>query len=288
MVTDFFERKALSVKVRVGRRVFRNSTNSPYLSGDGFAALCDISYHSPGEKFKLPTAEVIGKANSIFCVSHKIEEMLSAYGDAINAKVIVTGNSDRDFYSLDLELPQSITRVYLQNSHMSGEKYRTLPIGVENIRYGKNGYKKFFDSNLASIKKKDAILVGPFSPTHPEREELDAWHQIRDERIFAIRKYLKTKEIACTSAGFLYVACPRGNGTDTHRFWETIYRGSIPVVKESNWSKSIAELGVPILQLEQWDFEEFIWKKTENEFLPTNPSEISSLWLAHWEKEFTS
>ena len=28
-----------------------------------------------------------------------------------------------------------------------------------------------------------------------------------------------------------FVLCPRGNGVDTHRLWETLYMGSIPIVK---------------------------------------------------------
>jgi hypothetical protein len=28
-----------------------------------------------------------------------------------------------------------------------------------------------------------------------------------------------------------FILCPRGNGRDTHRLWETLYLGSIPIVK---------------------------------------------------------
>jgi hypothetical protein len=286
MVPDFVERKILSVKVRTGRRIFRNSTNAPYLSGDGFADLCDVSFRSSSKKNKLPTFEEMRAATSIFCPSDKLEEMLNIYENNINARVIVAGNSDRDFYSFEAELPTSINRLYIQNSHISNDKYRTLPIGIENKRYGRNGYKKFFDSKHVGINKKDAILVGPFSPTHPERVELDDWFKINDQRIFSIGEYLSTKKLSLVSAGFRYVACPRGNGTDTHRFWETLYRGSIPVVKQNDWSKSIAALGIPVIELERWSFEEFIWKKTEKEWKFTNPAELSILWLDHWKREF--
>jgi len=268
--------------------VFRNSTNSPYLSGDGFAALCDFSFNSPGRKYKQPSITEVQDAKSIFCPSDMLEELLSVYDKNISARLIVMGNSDRDFYTFDTKLPASVERVYIQNSHISNEKYRTLPIGVENKRYGKNGYKRFFDSKLVAINKKDAILVGPFSPTHAERAELDDWFKIKDKGLFSIKEYISTKKIAFISAEFRYVACPRGNGTDTHRFWETLYRGSIPVVKQSNWSKSIAELGIPVLQLKRWDFEEFISEKSKSDFQFTNPLDIKNLWLENWEKEFTS
>ena len=103
-----------------------------------------------------------------------------------------------------------------------------------------------------------------------------------------MKDYLQPKKMANISAEFKFVACPRGNGTDTHRFWETLYRGSIPVVKSSEWSKLIAELGIPVLQLKQWDFEEFIWAKSEFEFLHLNPADLPSLWLPYWKELFTS
>ena len=288
MVSGFVQQKMLGIKVRVNRRIFKKSTNSPYLSGDGFASLCDFSFDSPIKKIQGPSAKSIREAASIFCPSDKLEEMLHIYGNNLKAKVIIAGNGDRDFYNVKNIFPESVKRVFLQNSHISGGMYKTLPIGVENLRFGKNGFTHLFDSKMDQLKKKDAILVGPFSPTHMERTELDDWYQIRDIRLFTMGHYLQSKEMARISAEFKFVACPRGNGTDTHRFWETLYRGSIPVVKSSEWSKSIAELGIPILQLKQWDFEEFIYAKSEFEFRSVNPVEIPSLWLPYWKEIFTS
>jgi len=47
-----------------------------------------------------------------------------------------------------------------------------------------------------------------------------------------------------------FVFCPRGNGIDTHRLWETLYMGSIPIVK-----RDIAHAGwtdLPILFVDDW------------------------------------
>lgn len=48
----------------------------------------------------------------------------------------------------------------------------------------------------------------------------------------------------------IFVLCPRGNGIDTHRLWETLYMGSIPIVK-----RDIAHAGwtdLPILFIDDW------------------------------------
>lgn len=47
-----------------------------------------------------------------------------------------------------------------------------------------------------------------------------------------------------------YTLCPRGNGVDTHRLWEALYMGSIPIVKRdiahSDWQD------LPILFVDDW------------------------------------
>ena len=94
------------------------------------------------------------------------------------------------------------------------------------------------------------------------------------------------KKLSKLSANFLFVACPRGNGTDTHRFWETLYRGSIPVVKRSNWSESIKTLNIPFVELSNWDFEEFRDKIEEKKFHVIDPLGFPILWTSYWEKLF--
>jgi hypothetical protein len=49
-----------------------------------------------------------------------------------------------------------------------------------------------------------------------------------------------------------YVLCPRGNGIDTHRFWETLYAGSIPIVTCKDLPISGLQEKLPILILDSW------------------------------------
>lgn len=48
-----------------------------------------------------------------------------------------------------------------------------------------------------------------------------------------------------------FVICPRGNGVDTHRLWETLYMGSIPIVKYENTHHLFTDL--PILFIKDWN-----------------------------------
>jgi hypothetical protein len=273
-----FQQKSFNLGVRARQLMYRNRTSEPYISGDSIAKACDFELYKNRKNSK----KEIVDAKSIFCSSEKLEQMLDEFGDVINAKVLVLGNSDRDFFEVRSSFPESVKVVYLQNSHISDGFFQTLPIGIENLRHGRNGLLNLFRNPVPNRKVAEKILVGPFSPTHSERMELISWRQIKDERLHFQSEFLTPKTLADLAYSFKYIACPRGNGTDTHRFWEALYRGSIPVVKKSRWAQSIAELGFPVVQLSSWNFSEFCEKSKDLVGYSFDPKSIPFLWMGYW------
>lgn len=279
----WMRQKSISASVRFNQLRYRGKTNSPYLSGDVFANLCDLTF--PKHDIN---STAIKQAQTIFCQSDYFDELLTRFGDVITAHTIVLGNSDRDFYEFNYKVPASIRKIFLQNSHLTEEKFEVLPIGLENLRFGRNGLVKYFPEDDYLKPKKNSILVGPFSPTHSERNELLKWEGINDSGLTYIDHYLTPKILSAISSSHRFVACPRGNGTDTHRFWETLYRGSIPVVKESLWSYSIKQLGIPLVELSEWSYEEFLYISQSNDYEMYNPISSPKLWSQYWEKIINS
>ena len=53
---------------------------------------------------------------------------------------------------------------------------------------------------------------------------------------------------------YKYVLCPEGNGIDTHRFWETIYAGSIPVSKKHITGAEFFDHAVKMAKKYGWEF----------------------------------
>lgn len=62
----------------------------------------------------------------------------------------------------------------------------------------------------------------------------------------------------------MYVLCPPGNGKDTHRLWESLYCGAIPIVEYSEANVYFAKM-FPILVIERWSdiTPEFLEKQTQ-------------------------
>ena len=77
-----------------------------------------------------------------------------------------------------------------------------------------------------------------------------------------------------------FVLCPRGNGLDTHRLWETLYMGSIPIVKRDIGYNDFSDL--PICFIDQW--EQVTPEFLEKEFLRINNHSwnMETLKIGYW------
>ena len=268
---------------KVRKSLNKGKINYPYLSGDAFKALCDLvidqdSLDIPGLEQKIPDARII------FCRSNVVEELFHRFGNVIRARVLIAGNSDRDFTE-ELNIPPSFEHVLLQNSFISdGKRIHTLPIGLENQKLGINGLPKNFKSiNMASGRRKE-VLVGPFSPTHPSRigllekyeKEVGPW-QTLNSWIFPDRLVRRYEE-------FTFVLSPRGNGVDTHRVWESLYKGAHPILEENSWSRSLKEMGYPVSLVSKLEPETVKSFLHNSEVTPFDPQNLEKLWMPYWER----
>jgi hypothetical protein len=82
-----------------------------------------------------------------------------------------------------------------------------------------------------------------------------------------------------------FVLSPFGNGFDCHRTWETLFLGSIPIVKSPQF-KDMFE-GLPVLMVERWEDITFeLLKKTQKEFAEKewNWEKLSLFyWTSKWQ-----
>jgi hypothetical protein len=84
-----------------------------------------------------------------------------------------------------------------------------------------------------------------------------------------------------------FCVCPRGNGIDTHRMWESLYCKTIPIVRYTNAHRNFRDL--PILFVNDWSevTEELLHTKYE-QFLTTewNYSKLRASWWGNRFKLF--
>ena len=266
------------------KKIFLRGKNSkPYLSGDLFAMESDIYLYDPSFPKTQPSAREVSEARVIFCPSHELERAMDEYSKSINAKVLILGNSDRDFDVEPKSLPRQIKKIFCQNLMFQDSRFQVLPIGIENLRLAQNGNPNYIEGNSIS-EKKNICLVGPFSPTHDERSFFFS-NTTTAAEIRILEKRLSPKKYSDIAKKYRFIACPRGNGMDTHRFWETFYRAGIPIVLESIWAKSIKQLGFKFATLETWDFEQIKNVLHDKSFAHVENYNQPFLWWPYWERE---
>jgi hypothetical protein len=84
--------------------------------------------------------------------------------------------------------------------------------------------------------------------------------------------------------GYNFVAAVRGNGVDTHRLWESLYRGVTPILKVDSWSSSLGAYNLPFAYVDDWDLPS-IQKLLTQAPLVFEAKKIPALWWPYWKKK---
>lgn len=177
--------------------------------------------------------------------------------------VFITHNGDLPVSEMLLGLAKTIPnlkRWFGQNIEcQKNQLIESIPIGLENT------------SNFPELKKLDKLYymiqscsnIDPtrllylnfsFSTNKLERES--AWKMVKTSCPHFTDKCqssIQQSEFSSWLSDVVdhhYVLCPRGNGIDTHRLWETLYLGRIPIVKRNTNTKYYEDL--PILLVDDW------------------------------------
>jgi hypothetical protein len=74
---------------------------------------------------------------------------------------------------------------------------------------------------------------------------------------------------------------------DTHRLWESLYRGLVPIVVDDSWWKSLSKLYPQVVSISKWRSDEV--KNVLLSQRPTDfdPKTIDALWMPYWEKKIS-
>ena len=196
----------------------------------------------------------------------------------LDSDVLVNGHSD---YEIDnktlfiLTLRDTPKFIYSINSNNISKKCLGLPLGITNDCDDSPIHKIFGNLEMMkevyqlskqneNVNKRDnLVLLNINKSTHPERSYVFNLFESKsyvtvsnpDVSLEGRRKYL----LDITLHDF--VLCPRGNGVDTHRLWETLYMERIPIVIYTDAHASF--IGLPILFINDWNEinEEFLKQK---------------------------
>jgi hypothetical protein len=122
--------------------------------------------------------------------------------------------------------------LYAQNLTFEHNRAFVLPIGQANSMWI-HGDKTPW---LNPIKYKNIdVLVTHCANTNPIRDQL---HNLKSSKITRV-SYCNYIDYISYIQRSKFVICPPGNGPDTHRLWETIASGAIPIVIKDNFIEQL-------------------------------------------------
>jgi len=279
-----YRRKFRGLVILSRRLIYRNRTSYPYISGDAFSKIVD--YSPLGRNgLQSPDLKRLREARSIFLPGHLLRHFFQVYNAEVNAKVLVTGNSDENFTTIP-ELPNSIKYWFSQNLALretrTSLKVATIPIGLENLSLGRSGLIKYLKNKNSQIYNR--VLVPPMAPSNKIR--IESIREIKNSPgIFDLFEgYLKESEYFKLVSKYKFVLCLEGNGFENHRIWETLYRNAFPVVLTSPWSISLKHLDLPILYIDKiQDCNQTIIEQFLRENQSFDCRSYPKIWMPYWQ-----
>ena len=157
-------------------------------------------------------------------------------------------------------IPNSVNKIFCSNVNFPSDTIICYPYGIMQdiasvIEQAWNsdimhGPRKFCYANFDTKTNRTHRM--PIWETISKNPRVDCFDP--QDNPLALDEYVRE---LCS---YKYVLCPKGNGIDTMRMWESIYCGAIPIVQKSGVSSCFSS-SLPIVEVEDWNL--------DNEYLET-------------------
>lgn len=205
----------------------------PYISGDNFIGESDKLFL--GGRLIERLGSVRDRKMVVFCDGESEVDLIK-WADSQETGVVgcvIFHNTDK---APSAELKQKCRDwkavLFGVNMVSSKDGQYCLPLGLENARLRINTSLRYY--NIMPLRnrelRKATVLLSIRRNTN-EAARSDCIDKL--ESLGISNRRLSRSDYRKGLRESMYVACPRGNGLDTHRFWEALYNRAIPVVKRS-------------------------------------------------------
>ena len=249
---------------------------------------CEGTLFSPfGSILSLP--EKIIKARSLFVYIYALDMFFNKVYPLLNAPfVLVTHNSDDEVNSkYEKYLNEGkIKRWYSQNINLDHPKLISVPIGIANSQWGVGEWKHGDIRLLDSIRNENILKTNLVYKNFDVKTSISRRLGVLEstQSIPLIRNRSQDQYLRDVASSKFNI-CPMGNGIDTHRMWESLYLGSIPIVQDCINNRQYQEL--PILMISDWESitPEFLEKKYEE--ISNKKYNYRKMDLEYWKDEIT-
>ena len=205
-----------------------------------------------------------------------------------NLPLLVTGHSDYPITDnlVDLYNPKIW---FCVNKQTRKPNVFSLPLGITNNTnesalhpiYG--NLDCMINVMKENVNNKNLVYMNMNISTYPVERQL-VWDLFKDKNWITIGKIENNIE---GRTNFLrdikahtFVLCPRGNGLDTHRLWETLYMGSIPIIRRDIGYTEFEDL--PICFINNWSDITVEFLELEKNRITNTNWNLEKLKISYW------
>lgn len=254
--------------------------NCIYVGSRGIQKSCDIIVNSIDALINIDFTKI--KDNTIIYVKPDFFKLFKEIVKTVlkNKIILVSGDSDYiiplDFFESNNDFLNfidnpNIIHWFCQNcTEMGHLKITKIPIGLDYHTMSRPNNLGWGDIKTPIDQEKELIEVKkigflPFWERKPlcysnfhffinsrfGNDRLDAIHNINKNLVYFEPMKLPRLETWLKQTGYAFVICPHGNGLDTHRVYEALCLGCIPIVRQSNLDELFE--GLPVLIVKKWN-----------------------------------
>lgn len=224
--------------------------------------------------------------NIVYTHTMYVKQLFQLIASDYRQFVIISHNSDINIDESFI-VPKSVLKWHSQNVNVNNSTVDSIPIGLENDRwFVKDRKREKMQDRLNQAKGcRNWVYMNFNINTNPKARQSvhDLFKNSRfvtvdmHENGFNFDKYLDN------IYHHRFVLCPRGNGMDTHRTWESLYMNTIPIERRNNNNQFYRNL--PICFVDSWDevTEEFL----EREYIRIKSKDwkVEMLTFEYWKNK---
>lgn len=240
-----------------------------FLSGYNFARFSDVVFSETipenntyrtyiANNFELKDNDIIFCKTDNICL---LFEILKDENEIKNVKLI-THESDFEINeNLFLTKPKCISKWYSTNVNYKDKNLIPIPIGLANdyckitLKY-KNLTRTYNCEKLLYINHRNSTCLLYRSWIYDYFQTND-WCTVDAPN-------LSLDEYKCQLDRHKFILCPRGNGIDTHRLWESLYHGIIPIVEKHTHYRCLEDLPALVVDSFTNITEDFLTEKMDS------------------------
>jgi hypothetical protein len=278
------DRTASFVKSKLNRQLGLRPSSAPYLSGDTFRGLTRSVWDSQRQSID---PQNLQETKLIFLEPELLDIFSKQVLNKLKSPVtLILGNSDINHGAELTRLTQNplVRKVFAQNLKQEVPGAEILPIGLENRWLARNGELSLFKSKKRVSAERNFRIMWCFSAHTNPKERGDATHELNKCSTADNLGELSSSAHQKALKGYAFVASPPGNGLDTHRTWEAMYQGCVPVLLRSYLSDSYSNLGLPVWVVDSYgELANLSEEQLQEKYLQLQPRFSSeALWFDFW------